>query len=123
MMNESIKGIWHDDTNLERRLNQFLDADLYTNPAYARNKSFARSIQKVRMNSRGQTLKRACAGTNEHFQWVVDKLSPKKNRRNRYDTITDAMNSQLTSKFTSKLTSKQASQETLMMTLKLNSTS
>lgn len=101
-MNESLKGIWHDDPNLESKFNKFLDADLYTNPDYALNKTLARSIQKVRMNSRGEPIKRACAGTKEQYQWVLDKNNPNfVRKKTRYDTTTDHKKSNLTSKFTS----------------------
>lgn len=75
-LNEQVKGIWGDDPQADSKITQFLKTnDIYSNPAYHKDKSLADSLMRLRMDSRGQPINRALIGDKEVYKSVVDRLA------------------------------------------------
>ena len=61
-LNDYTKGIWADDPNAEKKMKEFLTLDLYSDPNFAEDSKAAESRMKLRLDSRGEVIKRALVG-------------------------------------------------------------
>ena len=73
-LNEYTGGIWYDDPRALEKLSTYLSQkDVFIDPKFQQEKLKAQKVFDLRLDSRGEILKRAILGDRNTYQTIVLK--------------------------------------------------
>lgn len=61
-------GIWGDDPRAQEKMRVYLKKDIFSSPAFRESPAHADNLMKIRMDSRGDVMKRAIVGNKDAYR-------------------------------------------------------
>ena len=62
------QGIWSDDPRAQEKMRVYLKKDIFSNPEFQADTSHADNLMKIRVDSRGDVMKRAIVGNKDAYK-------------------------------------------------------